>query len=120
MKNSSLNKLFDLVAKQPRRRLVVANGTDQHSLEAISKAVHEGLVTVMVTGNENEIIRNCRLKGILVDSCEIVHCENDDEDAGVGLCRERARFERIRGSREGTLSLFQLWGCHVHYLRRTL
>lgn len=79
MKNSSLNKLFDLVAKQPRRRLVVANGTDQHSLEAISKAVHEGLVTVMVTGNENEIIRNCRLKGILVDSCEIVHCENDDE-----------------------------------------
>lgn len=79
MEKTSFNKLFELVKKQTQRCLVVANGVDAHSLEAVAHAIHDGFVKVVLTGDEKEIKRNSKLKGYLTDTYQIVHCSNEDE-----------------------------------------
>lgn len=79
MGKSSFNDLFELVKKQPKRRLVVANGVDQHSLEALAHAIHEGIVSVTLTGDEAIIKQNCKKKGLMPDNYTIVNCVSEDE-----------------------------------------
>jgi phosphotransacetylase len=79
MENTSFKKLFELVKKQPHRRLVVANGVDIHSLEAVAHAFHEGIVSVILTGDEKEIRKNCKLKGLMPDNSQIIHCDTDED-----------------------------------------
>jgi len=79
MEKKSFNKLFELVKKQPKRKLVVANGIDSHTLEAVAQAMHEGIVSVVLTGDEATIKNNIKQKGYQSETFEIINCDNEQE-----------------------------------------
>lgn len=74
---SDFNSLFKTLSERGKRRLVVANGTDNHSLSAVSKAFDNNLVTVKLTGKKDIIESVCKANGIDVKKFEIVDCPDD-------------------------------------------
>jgi phosphate butyryltransferase len=68
-----------------RRKMVLVNGVDNHSLEAASQAVELGLVDVLVTGDQNEIGRVCAQLGIPGDRFEIIHATDEEQAARLAL-----------------------------------
>lgn len=67
------------------RRLVLVNGIDEHSLEAASLAVDEGLVDVLVTGNREQIESVCRQLGINPAKFSVWHADREEDAAAVAL-----------------------------------
>ncbi|HKK82151.1 MAG TPA: phosphate acyltransferase [Prolixibacteraceae bacterium] len=73
----------------PPRKLVVANGVDLHTLEAVRRAVDEKIVSVIITGEKNVVINNCRKAGIDEGLYDIEDC--DSENIAVQRAVEIAR-----------------------------
>ena len=73
------SNLFELVKKQPKRKLVVANGVDEHTLEAVAIAVNKGIVDVLITGNTKQVRENCHLLGLSTGQYTIFDCQTDEE-----------------------------------------
>ncbi len=73
---SAHTKLFELVKNNAVRRLVLANGVDNSSLEAVSKAVNLGLVSVCITGDETKIADGCSTHGLLPGDYAVYHADN--------------------------------------------
>lgn len=59
------NSLLEAAQKQPEKRLVVVNGVDENTLEALNKAVEMGFVKPILTGDKNEI--ETALKDLNID-----------------------------------------------------
>ncbi|MCF8361205.1 MAG: phosphate butyryltransferase [Prolixibacteraceae bacterium] len=89
MEQSGFAFLFEKLKNVPPRRLVVANGIDLHTLEAVRRAVDEKIVSVIITGEKNKVVDNCRKAGIAEDLYEIIDC--DTEEAAVQKAVELAR-----------------------------
>lgn len=51
----NFGQLLDFARKQPEKRLVVVNGIDENTLEALNEAVEPGLVKPIVTGPADQI-----------------------------------------------------------------
>ncbi|MDA3879952.1 MAG: phosphate acyltransferase [Prolixibacteraceae bacterium] len=79
MDKTGISFLFKKNNKQTTRRLVVANGVDLHTLEAVGRAKNENIVTVTITGDKEQIISNFKKIGITTDSCKIEHCTTAEE-----------------------------------------
>ena len=90
MKLERLADLFVYTKSLRKRTLVAVNAVDSHSLEAISEAIELGIVSVVVTGNRDEIIRQCKTNLIDHHSFQIIHAETEEEAAllAVGLVRQ--------------------------------
>ena len=71
------------------RRLAVACGEDPHTIEAVGRAVAEGLVQAVLTGNRSKIESVARDNKIDPASFEIV----DEPDPGKALARAVARIK---------------------------
>lgn len=73
MKN--FKQLLEAAKKQPVKRLVVVNGVDVNTLEALDEAVEMGFVKPILTGNQERI--EGKLKSLHIDTSkyEIVHDE---------------------------------------------
>ncbi len=85
---SDFNSLYKTLSERGKRRLVVANGIDNHSLKAISKAIESNLVSVRVTGNKSIIETECSNSGININNFEIIDCL--DEQTAVDTAVEIA------------------------------
>jgi phosphotransacetylase len=86
---SNSNNFFDSLTGGEKRRLVIANGIDNHSIEAASIAQDKGLVTVTVTGNKQHFEYQCNLVHVSSSKFHIIDCLSEDEsiDMAVGLVK---------------------------------
>jgi phosphotransacetylase len=50
--------LLDAAQKQPEKRIVVVNGVDENTIEALNVAVEMGFVTPILTGSKQRILEN--------------------------------------------------------------
>jgi phosphotransacetylase len=85
MKLERLAGLFDYTKSLQRRTLVAVNAVDLHTLEAISEAINLGIVSGIVTGNQDEIINQCKAHLIDYRSFQIIHAETEDEAARLAV-----------------------------------
>jgi phosphotransacetylase len=76
---SNLHQLFDSLKKGEKRRLVIANGIDLHSIEAASHAIKEGYVTVTITGDKNIFENQCQLANISPDEFRFLNCISEED-----------------------------------------
>lgn len=86
---SNFSELFLSLKEQPLQRLVVANGIDEHSLEAVFRAVEMGIIEVSITGNKALIDKTCIKLGFKKDQYDAIHCS--DESEAVKLAVDLAR-----------------------------
>lgn len=71
---TTFSDLFaELRDKKVCKKLVVAWGVDEHSIEAAYKAVEAGFVTASLVGDEALIREVCARRGLDVDKFELVH-----------------------------------------------
>jgi phosphotransacetylase len=75
---SDFNKLFDSLKKGKKRRLVIANGIDAHSIEAASFAQKNGLVFVTMTGNKDLFEKQCQLINISSSDFRLIDCPSEE------------------------------------------
>ena len=66
MNIKNFSDLLEAAQKQPEKRLVVVNGVDEHTIEALNQAVEMGFVTPILTGNKQQVLDV--LKGLNIDA----------------------------------------------------
>lgn len=77
----NFNDLLEAAQKQPGKRVVVVNGVDENTIEALNLAVEMGLVTPILTGSRQKILE---ILGVLkIDSVKyrIIDAESPKEAA---------------------------------------
>jgi phosphotransacetylase len=60
MRIEKLSDLFVELKGRPRKRLVVVNAVDEHTIQAVSQAVDMGIVEGILTGDPEVIIQTCK------------------------------------------------------------
>jgi len=85
MKLERLADLFVYTKSLRKRTLVAINAVDLHSLEAISEAIKLGIVSGIVTGNRDVIIKQCKVHQIDYQSFQIIHAETEEEAARLAV-----------------------------------
>ena len=85
MKLERLADLFVYTESLRKRTLVSVNAVDLHTLEAISEAIKLGIVSGVVTGNRDEIIKLCIAHHIDHQSFQIIHAENEEDAARLAI-----------------------------------
>lgn len=85
MKLERLADLFVYTKSHRKRTLVAINAIDLHSLEAISEAIKLGIVSGVVTGNRDEIIKQCKAHEIDHQSFQIIHAETEEDAARLAV-----------------------------------
>lgn len=81
MKINQLSDIFTELKHKPRKRLVVVNGIDEHTIEAVSQAVDMGIVDGILTGEVNRIENTCRILNIDMGKFIIEPAENESSAA---------------------------------------
>ena len=81
MKLERLAELFEYTKSLDKKILVAVNAVDGHSLEAISEAVKTGLVSAIVTGDQQEILNQCKQEKINPELFQIIHANSEEEAA---------------------------------------
>lgn len=94
MKLERLADLFDFAKSFERRTLVAVNAVDNHSLEAIADAVKLGFVYAIITGNRNEILKQCSLYKIDHRLFQIIDAQTDERAAILAV----QQVQKIPGS----------------------
>lgn len=89
MKIERLADLFEYTKTLQKRTLVAVNAVDGHSLEAIAEAVKIEMVSAIVTGNENEILKQCEIHRIDHRLFQIIHAETEEEAASLAVKQVR-------------------------------
>ncbi len=86
----TLKELLEHIKKLPNKRLVVANGIDTHTIEAVSEAVDMGLIDATLVGDINKIEKSCQEIGINIKKFNIVDIKEDTQAAqeAVKIIRE--------------------------------
>lgn len=82
---TKLEDLLKAAQSGKRRKMVLVNGVDEHSLEAASKAVDLGLVDVVVTGDKNQIAHICAQLAIPQERFEVIHATTEEQAARLAL-----------------------------------
>ncbi len=85
MKLERLADLFDYTRGQEKRTLIAVNAVDSHSLEAIAEAVNLGIVSAIVTGDQLEILEQCRIANIDPEVFQIINAETETEAARLAV-----------------------------------
>ncbi|GAB1453836.1 phosphate butyryltransferase [Draconibacterium sp.] len=81
MNIKNFTDLLDAAKKQPEKRLVVVNGVDEHTIEAINEAVELGFVTPILTGSKQRILEILNNLNIDVAKYRIVDADSPKEAA---------------------------------------
>jgi phosphate butyryltransferase len=85
MKLKRLIDLFEYIKSAEKKILVAVNAVDEHSLEAIAEAVKLGIVSAVVTGNQDEIQKRCELYQVDMRLFQIIHAETEEEAARLAV-----------------------------------
>lgn len=99
---SDFNFLFDALSKKGKKRLVLANGVDKHSVEAAKMALDRNIVSVTITGIKHEVESVCIETGIPLDSFSIVYCP--DAQSATDTAVEMASSEQADLIMKGMIS----------------
>ncbi len=75
----NFNDLLEAARKQPEKRLVVVNGVDINTLEALNEAVNMGFVKPILTGSREKIMDTLRSLGIGIEKYEIIDTPSSKE-----------------------------------------
>lgn len=94
MKLERLADLFEFAKSLERRTLVTVNAVDGHSLEAIAEAVKLGIVDAVVTGNPEEILKQCSIYQIDHRLFQIIDAGTEEEAASLAV----QKVQKIPGS----------------------
>lgn len=81
MKLNRLINLSEWVKLLDQKTLIAVNAVDSHSLKAIAEAVKAGMVKAIVTGDRQEILKQCEMHDIDPDLFEIIHSNTLEEAA---------------------------------------
>jgi len=87
---TSLQQIVEQVKGKPPKRLAVASGEDPHTIEAVGRAVREGLVKAALTGDKNAIQKVARENKVDPDSFEIIHEPDKAKALTLAISRVRA------------------------------
>jgi len=82
---SGFNSIVDALRKKSRKHLVVANGIDKHTIEAVAKAVEMELVTATLVGQEKLVKAECKRLGFKGEKFTIVDVDNPEEAASIAI-----------------------------------
>jgi phosphotransacetylase len=85
---TEINRLTDLVStvkKMPPKYLVAVNAVDEHTIEAVNKAVEEGIVRAILTGNPETIGKTCAGMGIDPARFSIIPATSEEDAALKGI-----------------------------------
>jgi phosphotransacetylase len=83
-----IKRLIDLVStvkKRPPKYLVVVNAVDEHTIDAVNKAVEEGIVHATLTGDPDTIGNACVRMGIDSAKFTIIPATSEDDAALKGI-----------------------------------
>lgn len=85
MKLTRLDDIYELIKPLDKRNLVAVNAIDEHSLVAIADAVKLNIINAIITGDREEILKQCKDLQIDPDLLQIVHASNEGEAAAVSV-----------------------------------
>ena len=63
MSITKLDQLLEVVKTKPKKRLVAAFANDEHTIEAVYRAIEAGIVEATLVGNEESIKEVCKQHG---------------------------------------------------------
>ncbi len=81
MNIKNFKDLLDAAQKQPEKRLVVVNGVDENTIEALNEAVKMGFVTPILTGSKSRILEILNKLKIDTSKYRIIDAESPKEAA---------------------------------------
>jgi phosphate butyryltransferase len=81
MSITKLDQLLEAVKASPKKRLVAAYANDEHTIEAVYKAIEAGIVEATLVGDEKIIKEVCHRHDFDSNKFHIVH-ETDEQKAG--------------------------------------
>lgn len=87
MKVERLPDLFVYTRSLETKTLVAVNAVDAHSLEALAKAIKQGIVQVIITGDRNEILKQCEILRIDPLLFELIHADTEEEAARLAILK---------------------------------
>ena len=79
---TKLDQIFDVLKSKPKKRLVAAYANDDHTIEAVSKAIDMGIIEATLVGDEPTIKKVCATHNIDPAKFRIVQ-ENDEMKAAA-------------------------------------
>lgn len=85
MNITKLDQVIELVKSKPKKRLVAAYANDEHTIDAVHRAVELGIVDATLVGDENTIKEVCQKLNININDFKIVH-ESVDTKAAAKAC----------------------------------
>lgn len=85
MKLKRLINIFDLVESLDKKILIAVNAVDEHSLSAIAEAVKINIVDAIITGNREDILKQCEVHHINPALFQIVQANSEEEAAEIGV-----------------------------------
>jgi len=77
----TLNEILQKVKQLPNKRLVAANGVDEHTIEAIYEAKQMGLIDATLVGDTDKIYASCEKLNIDVNNFEVVDIKDEQKAA---------------------------------------
>lgn len=85
MKLTRLTNIYKLIKPLNKKNLVAVNAIDEHSLSAIADAVKLNIVNAIITGNRQEIMKQCDSHRLNPDLFQIVHAATEEEAAAISV-----------------------------------
>lgn len=85
MKLERLADLFEYTKSSSKKTLIAVNAVDSHSLEAISEAVKLGIVSAIITGDKEEIRKQCELARTDDNLFQIIDAGSEEEAANLAV-----------------------------------
>jgi phosphate butyryltransferase len=87
---TSLQQIVDHVKGLPPKRLAVACGEDPHTIEAVGRAVKEGMIKAVMTGDKAQIKKTAQDNKIDPASFEIIHEPDKSKALVLAIAKIRA------------------------------
>ena len=79
---TSIDDIFAIAkrkSQKTKKRLVLCNAANEHSLQAAVKACEMGIVCPILVGNQDDIRSVAKKAGIDISTSEIVHCDTIEQ-----------------------------------------
>jgi len=81
----TLNEILEKVKSLPNKRLIAANGVDDHTIEAVHQAIKYGLIDATLVGDANKIAETCKKLNINITDFKIVDIKDEVKAANEAV-----------------------------------